>query len=85
MLIYIVKRLAQLVPGLFGITLACFLLLRALPGDPATLLLGARGGPEEIALMKRIQARLRELAQDAPSGSKALGGLSLAAICRSPR
>ncbi|SFJ70614.1 peptide/nickel transport system permease protein [Bosea sp. OK403] len=53
MLIYILKRLAQLVPVLFGITLACFLLLRALPGDPATLLLGARGGPEEIALMKQ--------------------------------
>lgn len=53
MLIYIIKRLVQLVPVLFGITLACFLLLRALPGDPATLLLGARGGAEEIALMKQ--------------------------------
>ncbi|RYE78013.1 MAG: ABC transporter permease, partial [Hyphomicrobiales bacterium] len=53
MLAYILKRLAQLVPVLFGITLACFFLLRALPGDPATLLLGARGGPEEIAAMKQ--------------------------------
>jgi peptide/nickel transport system permease protein len=53
MLSYILKRLVQLVPVLLGITLACFFLLRALPGDPATLLLGARGGPEEIALMKQ--------------------------------
>jgi peptide/nickel transport system permease protein len=53
MLTYILKRLIQLVPVLFGITLACFFLLRALPGDPATLLLGARGGAEEIAAMKQ--------------------------------
>src|SRR6478609_2038552 len=50
---YIFKRLFQLVPVLLGITLACFFLLRALPGDPATLLLGARGGPEEVALLKQ--------------------------------
>ena len=37
MLTYILKRLVQLIPLLFGITLACFYLLRALPGDPATL------------------------------------------------
>lgn len=53
MLTYILKRFIQLVPVLFGITLACFFLLRALPGDPATLLLGARGGAEEIAAMKQ--------------------------------
>lgn len=53
MIAYILKRLMQLVPVLFGITLACFFLLRALPGDPASLLLGARGGAEEIALMKQ--------------------------------
>lgn len=53
MLSYILKRLIQLVPVLLGMTLACFFLLRALPGDPVTLLLGARGGPEEIALMKQ--------------------------------
>lgn len=53
MLVYIARRLIQLVPVLFGITLACFLLLRTLPGDPASLLVGARGGPEEIALLKQ--------------------------------
>jgi len=51
MLVYVARRLIQLGPVLFGITLACFLLLRTLPGDPASLLLGARGGPEEIALL----------------------------------
>jgi peptide/nickel transport system permease protein len=51
-LLFIAKRFAHLIPVLFGITLACFLLLRILPGDPATLALGARGGAEEIARLK---------------------------------
>jgi peptide/nickel transport system permease protein len=42
-------RLLQLVPVLLGITLIAFLLLRVLPGDPATLILGSRGTAEDIA------------------------------------
>jgi peptide/nickel transport system permease protein len=42
-------RSIQLVPVLIGITLIAFFLLRVLPGDPATLILGSRGTPEEIA------------------------------------
>ena len=41
-----------MVPVLFGITLIVFLLLRVMPGDPATLILGARGTPEDIARLK---------------------------------
>ena len=33
-------RLANLVPILFGITVLCFLLIRIVPGDPATQMLG---------------------------------------------
>lgn len=44
-------RLLQLIPVLLGITLIAFLLLRVLPGDPATLILGNRGTAEDIALL----------------------------------
>ena len=40
---FIAWRMVQLVPVLIGITLVAFLLLRVLPGDPATLILGSRG------------------------------------------
>ncbi len=45
---YCLIRLMQLVPVLIGITLVAFLLLRVMPGDPATLILGARGTEEDI-------------------------------------
>ncbi|MDQ0391121.1 ABC transporter permease [Labrys monachus] len=47
------SRLLQLIPVLLGITLVAFLLLRVMPGDPATLMLGSRGTPEDIAALTR--------------------------------
>lgn len=52
---FIFSRLLQLIPVLIGITLIAFLLLRVLPGDPATLILGRRGSAEDIA---RLTAQL---------------------------
>lgn len=49
---YCVLRLIQLVPVLLGITVIVFLLLRVMPGDPATLILGARGTAEDIVRLK---------------------------------
>ncbi len=46
---FCLSRLLQLIPVLLGITLIAFLLLRVMPGDPATLILGNRGSAEEIA------------------------------------
>lgn len=45
---YCLIRLVQLLPVLIGITLVAFLLLRVMPGDPATLILGPRGTEEDI-------------------------------------
>ena len=45
------SRLLQLIPVLLGITIVAFLLLRVMPGDPATLMLGSRGTPEDIAAL----------------------------------
>jgi peptide/nickel transport system permease protein len=50
---FILVRLIQLIPVLLGITLIAFLLLRVLPGDPATLILGQRGTAEDIARLSR--------------------------------
>jgi len=45
---YCFIRLIQLIPVLIGITLVAFLLLRVMPGDPATLILGPRGSEEDV-------------------------------------
>ena len=50
---FLLGRLLQLVPVLVGITAVAFLLLRVMPGDPATLMLGARGNAEDIAALTR--------------------------------
>lgn len=54
MLSFIIRRLALMVPVLFGLSVLLFLWLRALPGDPAGALLGERATPEAIA---RINAQ----------------------------
>ncbi len=46
---FCLSRLIQLIPVLIGITMIAFLLLRVMPGDPATLILGSRGSAEDIA------------------------------------
>ena len=48
-----ISRLLQLIPVLLGITIVAFLLLRVMPGDPATLMLGSRGTAEDIAALTR--------------------------------
>ncbi|MDZ4716995.1 MAG: ABC transporter permease [Roseiflexaceae bacterium] len=46
---YILRRLVQLIPVVFGITLVLFVMLRLLPGDPASAMLGDRGTDEAVA------------------------------------
>ncbi len=46
---YIARRLIQLVPVVFGITLVLFFMLRLIPGDPASAMLGDRGTDEAVA------------------------------------
>ena len=50
---YIARRLVQLVPVVFGITLILFVLLRLLPGDPASAMLGERATDEAIRRLNR--------------------------------
>jgi peptide/nickel transport system permease protein len=53
MLRFIVRRLLQLIPTLFGLSLLLFLWLHRLPGGPETSICGERCTPE-------IRARIRE-------------------------
>lgn len=52
MLRYSLKRLLFSVPVILGVTLIAFLILYLTPGDPVTLMLGARSTPEARAEMR---------------------------------
>jgi ABC-type dipeptide/oligopeptide/nickel transport system permease component len=73
MALYLLKRILLFIPTLLGITLITFILMRALPGDPAAGMAGERASPETIA---RIRA---ELGQDRPLPLQYAGYLKLLA------
>lgn len=50
---YILRRLLQLIPVLFGIALVVFLIMALLPGDPALAILGPYATPETLASLRR--------------------------------
>ncbi|WP_088228112.1 ABC transporter permease [Desulfosporosinus sp. FKB] len=49
---YIIKRLLQIIPVLFCVTVLIFIMMRLIPGDPALVMLGDKGSPETIAAMR---------------------------------
>ena len=57
---YFLKRIFLVIPTLIGITFISFLLLKALPGDPAQGLAGERTSPETIERLRQ------ELGTDKP-------------------
>ncbi len=61
------------VPTLLGLTLITFLLLRAIPGDPALGLVGERADP------RAVEAIRKELGQDKPLPAQFIGYLKLLA------
>jgi peptide/nickel transport system permease protein len=52
---YIVRRVLQVVPVVFGISVAVFLMLRLIPGDVVDVILGTEGAasPERMAQLRR--------------------------------
>ncbi len=52
MFVFIIRRLLQLVPVLFGVTLVVFLIMQMVPGDPAVLLAGESATPEQVELLR---------------------------------
>lgn len=49
---YAVGRLLQLIPTLFFVSIIAFLMVRAIPGDPAPMLLGPQAQPEQIEALR---------------------------------
>lgn len=52
MLKFVVRRVLLLVPILLGLSILVFLFVRALPGGPATALLGENATPERVAQVR---------------------------------
>src|SRR4051794_35410534 len=63
---YVLRRLAQMVPVLIGITVVVFMLIHLIPGDPAQTMLGIHARPEALAALRS------ELALDRPLWQQSL-------------
>ena len=46
---YILRRLVQMIPVIFGVLVAVFIMLKLTPGDPAAAILGIQATPDELA------------------------------------
>ncbi len=49
---YVLNRLIQMIPTLVVLAVLIFLMIRAIPGDPAITLLGVQATPEKVAEMR---------------------------------
>jgi peptide/nickel transport system permease protein len=49
---FVIVRTFQMVPILFGISLLIFVIVRAVPGDPAAMSLGVYASPEKVAQLR---------------------------------
>ncbi len=52
MLRYVIKRVLTIIPVLLGVSILVFSFVRMIPGDPATIMLGERATPENIASVR---------------------------------
>ncbi len=52
MLRYVIRRLVLVIPTLIGILTLVFILLKAIPGDPAIALAGDKATPEQIDVIR---------------------------------
>ncbi|ACO47989.1 ABC transporter permease [Deinococcus deserti] len=50
---YVIKRLLQIIPTFIAVLILVFLLVRLLPGDPASAILGDRATPEIVERTRR--------------------------------
>ncbi|TDX59042.1 ABC transporter permease [Orenia marismortui] len=49
---YIIRRLLLLVPIIIGVSIAVFLMIHLIPGDPAQIMLGERANPTDVARLR---------------------------------
>jgi len=53
LLTHILVRLAALAPMLLGLSIASFALVHVIPGDPALVMLGGEGTPQQVAELRK--------------------------------
>jgi len=53
MLVFVIRRCAQSIPTLIGVSIVVFLLVRAIPGNAADVLLGPQATPEQAEALSR--------------------------------
>lgn len=58
---FLVKRLLQAIPVLFGVTIVVFLLIHLVPGDPARTALGTHATPQAVAKLHHLWGLDRSL------------------------
>ncbi len=49
---YVLKRIVQMIPVFIIVTIIIFFMIRMIPGDPATVMLGTKATPEAIESMR---------------------------------
>ena len=49
---YVVRRLLQMIPVVFGVTVLVFFMIHLVPGDPARTILGNQATPARVALVR---------------------------------
>lgn len=49
---YVLKRLLQMIPTLIGVSILTFLMVHAVPGDPARMLAGPEASSEEVDVVR---------------------------------
>ena len=59
---YVLRRVAAFVATLFFLSVLVFVVVRVLPGDPATLILGVESNPETLARLRHAMGLDRPLA-----------------------
>jgi peptide/nickel transport system permease protein len=52
MFIFLIRRLFQIIPVLFGVSFIVFLIMQMVPGDPATLVAGEGATDEKVQLIR---------------------------------
>ncbi|WNS75723.1 ABC transporter permease [Bacillus sp. DTU_2020_1000418_1_SI_GHA_SEK_038] len=52
MFLYIIRRIFQTIPVMIGVTLAVFLMMHLIPGDPAQIMAGENANPEQVEQMR---------------------------------
>lgn len=83
---YVLRRLLYALPTLLGVTLAVFLLVRLIPGDPARLIAGLLASDDEVQRLRVELGLDRSLPEQYARflGSVLAGDFGLSAVTRTP-